>query len=125
MVLGIDPAVLWNKDCAFCRHNAADNRISGQPLEALQTVEAFAGMFEEIDGVTSREEQQLKPFDPTDGQAEILVFDVIEPALIRGVVFEGNSSRDEHLPILGDRKVLVQAPKRGYFASRSYARIRR
>lgn len=27
VVLGIHPSVLWTKDCAFCRHNAADARI--------------------------------------------------------------------------------------------------
>ena len=125
VVLGIDPAVLWEKDCAFCRHNAADARISGQALQALKTAASFTSLFDEIDGMQTRAEQQLKSFDPTDGQAEILVFDVIEPALIGGAVFGTAAMRDHYGPLMGNRQIMVHGPKGGYFASRSYVRIRR
>lgn len=125
VVLAIDPAVLWKKDCAFCRHNAADAKISSQPLAALKMVEALAGMFDEIEGIQTRAEQQLKTFDPTDGQAEVLVFDVIEPASIHGVVFNKATTRDQYRGLLGDRQMLVNGANKGYFASRSYVRIRR
>lgn len=36
-VLILFPSILWEKDCAFCRHNAADGRISCQPLESLKS----------------------------------------------------------------------------------------
>lgn len=76
VVLVLHPAALWTKDCAFCRHNAADARISGQQLPLLKIPQAFIGMFEEIEGHVSREEQKLKTFDPTDVQAEVLVLEV-------------------------------------------------
>jgi len=124
VVLGIHPAVLWTKNCAFCRHNAADGRISTQPVHSLQTIGAFAGMFDEIEGMTTRAEQRLKPYDPTDGQAEILVFDLIEPQLIIGVVFGSEAMRNQHQPLTGERQALVQGTTKGYFAARSYVRMR-
>ena len=45
-------------------------------------------MFEEIDGLPARSEERLKSFDPTDVQAEVLVFDVIEPAYITGALLK-------------------------------------
>lgn len=121
-VLGIEPSVLWTKDCAFCCHNAADARVSCLPPAQLKTPEAFIRMYEEIEGVQSREEQRLKPFDPTDGQAEVLVFDIIEPEFIGGAIFENSAIRDAYLEILGDRQVLVSAKNKGVFASRGYVR---
>lgn len=122
VLLGIDPSVLWLKDCAFCNHNAADARISSQPLAQLKTHEAFVGMFEAIEGEKSREEQRLKPFDPTDGQAEVLVFDVIEPNLIGGAAFENTATRDAYQGLLGGRQIRLDKAGKGFFASRSYVR---
>lgn len=122
VILGIHPAVLWMKDCAYCRHNAADSRISHQQLSGLKTLAAFGGMFDEIDGVPSRMEQNLKAFDPTDVQAEVLVFDVIEPNLIIGAVFDDVAVRDAHKELLGSRQILLQGSNHGYFAARSFAR---
>lgn len=122
VVLAIHPSVLWLKDCAFCRHNAADARISCQPLQQLKTAAAFTGMFDEVEGIQSRQEQRLKTFDPTDGQAEVLVFDVIEPNLIAGAVFENAATRDVYQGILGNRQILVNRAGKGYFAARSYVR---
>lgn len=121
-VLVIHPSVLWVKDCAFCQHNAADARISGEQLAVLKTPQAFAGMFEEIEGVESREAQKLKPCDPTDVQAEILVFDVVEPQYIIGVIFDSSAGRDTYTPHLGGRKTYVHANDKGIYASRGYAR---
>lgn len=121
-ILVLHPAALWNKDCAFCRHNAADARISALPLDALKTPGAFTGMFNEIDGHASREEQKLKTFDPTDVQAEVLIFDPIEPQCIRGVVFEKASVRDNYAAHVGERKSYLHANNKGMFASRGYAR---
>lgn len=121
-VLVLHPAALWTKDCAFCRHNAADARISGLPLAVLKTPQAFNGMFDEIEGHTSREEQKLKAFDPTDVQAEVLVFDVIEPQYIRGAVFEKTAVRDAYAAHLGECKSYLHANNKGMFASRGYVR---
>jgi hypothetical protein len=119
-VLAISPGVVWEKDCAFCRHNAADGRISCQEIDELKTLEAFAGMFEEIEGVESRAEQKLKTYDPTDVQAEVLVFDVIEPEYIGGIQFLDAAGKQKYAATLGDRQVIVG--ERGLFATRNFKR---
>lgn len=121
-VLAIHPSVLWTKDCAYCRHNAADARISCQPLAQLKSSEAFVCMYEEIEGIEARQEQKLKPCDPTDVQAEVLVFDVIEPGLINAVAFESQSALVNYQGIVGDRQVFANGKNKGYFATRSYVR---
>lgn len=122
IVLVIPPAILWLKTCAFCKHNAADGRISRQPLNELMTDTAFRGMFEELESLPTREEQSLKPWDPTDVQAEVLVFDTIEPAFIKGIVFMSAVTRDKFSALISDCKLYVHAKGQGLFASRSYAR---
>jgi hypothetical protein len=121
-IFALDPAILWTKDCAFCCHNAADGRISSQTIGSLKTLEAFKGMYEELDGVPARKEQNLKSFDPTDVQAEVLVFDVIEPQYIGGIAFEKPSVRDTYLPYLRGLTIRIDAKNKGLFASRNYAR---
>jgi hypothetical protein len=121
-VLVIPPLVLWNKDCAFCLHNAADRRVSGRPIDELRTDTAFGAMYDEIEGHESRKDQSLKVYDPTDVQAEVLVFDTIEPPLILAVVFQNASVRDSYAEHLGDRKLKVHGTNKGMFASRGYVR---
>jgi len=121
-VLVIGPQVLWQKRCAYCRHNAADLRISNAPLDYLESYHGFTSLFEEIPGVTARTEQRLRPCDPTDVQAEVLVFESIRPEEIGAVVFESASARDRFAPILGGRSVYVHPSNKGLFASRSYVR---
>ncbi|WP_434706803.1 DUF4433 domain-containing protein [Pseudomonas sp. D4-18] len=122
VILVLHPSILWVKDCAFCKHNAADGRISCCPLPELMTPESLLGMFEEIDGCLPRVEQRLKISDPTDVQAEVLVFDVIEPQYIAGVIYEKALVRDAHAHLLGDRKPYVHSNNKGMFANRKYAR---
>ncbi|GGZ37870.1 DarT ssDNA thymidine ADP-ribosyltransferase family protein [Asticcacaulis endophyticus] len=121
-VLVLRPSVLWTKDCAFCRHNAADARISNLHIDVLKASQAFVGMFEEIEDHSPREDQKLKAFDPTDVQAEVLVFDVVEPQDIIGAVFEKAAVRDTYVAHLGDRKTYIHANNKGMFATRGYFR---
>lgn len=122
VILVLHPSILWVKDCAFCKHNAADGRISCCPVPELMTPESLLAMFEEIDGCLPRAEQRLKISDPTDVQAEVLVFDVIEPQYIVGVIYEKALVRDAHAHLLGDRKPYLHSNNKGMFASRKYAR---
>lgn len=123
-VLVLKRSILWQKECAFCRHNAADARISRQPLEALTTELAFKGMFEEVDGCASREQQKLKAYDPTDVQAEVMVFDVIEPTYIRGIVFNSKDAKEDYLHLLtSEQKAWVHSKSKGLFGTRSYSRL--
>ncbi|HHY6303673.1 TPA: DarT ssDNA thymidine ADP-ribosyltransferase family protein [Salmonella enterica] len=122
VVLGIHPSILWRNDCAYCCHSAADARISVQSLAQLKTLEAFEGMFAEIDGLESRQEQRLSNFDPTDGQAEVLSFGIIEPQFIFAVIFNNELTKNSYQHVLGNRQILVNRSGSGYFASRSYVR---
>jgi hypothetical protein len=123
-VLVLKRSVLWQKECAFCHHNAADARISQQPLGALTTEAAFRGMFDEIVGCSPRSEQRLKPYDPTDVQAEVMVFDIIEPASIRGIVFNSKAVKESCLNLLNeDQKAWVHQKNKGLFGTRSYSRL--
>lgn len=122
VVLGIKPSILWTKDCAFCRHNAADARIISTPLKDLRSYESLTGMFSEIEGYDSREVQKLLTFDPTDEQAEVLVFDVIEPEFFLGAAFNRNRAKMKYEHLFGDKKIILNDTNNGLFGSRSYKR---
>jgi hypothetical protein len=112
VVLVLDPSIILDKSCAFCRHNAADGRISNLQLSELKTIDAFKGVYDPIEGLESREEQKLKACDPTDVQAEILVFDVIVPKYIAGAVFDKALFGTILYPILGRRRRMSTQPKK-------------
>lgn len=122
VVLILHPSILWEKSCAFCYHNAADARISGQPLTQHQNHQAFLKMFDEIDTIPSREDQRLQPYDTTDVQAEVLVFGIIEPEYIIGAAFDKEKTKIANENLLPHRQICLQAPGEGMFASRSYIR---
>ncbi len=107
VVLAINPHVLWKLDCGFCRHNAADSRISRQPEAELKTAEAFRGMFDEIEGHDKRADQRLEKYDPTDVQAEVLIFDVVPPSDIYAVVCQTKETKEAYSNLVGARDILV------------------
>ncbi|WP_318388229.1 DarT ssDNA thymidine ADP-ribosyltransferase family protein [Enterobacter sp.] len=118
VVLGIQPSVMSDKNCAFCRRNAATREISGQPLEILQTPAALEGMFEEIDGFSTRQAQGLRPNHTTDVQAEVLVFDTIEPRYIIGAVFNKQDVKTRYEGFLEGKQSHLQGINSGYFNRR-------
>jgi hypothetical protein len=105
VVLVIHPSVLWESKCAFCKHNAADGRISCLPVEHIDDHNALTEMFKEREGKRTREQQKLKPCDPTDPQAEILTFDVVTPKKILGVVFRDKATKQAYAEIYPDLKM--------------------
>ena len=111
VVLGINASVLWTKNCAFCQRNAASGLMAQQPLVTLRSLAAFQGMYDEIEDLNSRQDQRLRAYDPTDPQAEVLVFDRIEPNLILGVAFTTQALRDNNAGLCGNRELLVQDRK--------------
>lgn len=121
-VLVLHPSILWLKDCAFCRYNAADARISSQNIAGLKTLQAFQGMYLPDADLQSRDEQGLKDYDPTDVQAEVLVFDVIEPNLIVGVAFDDVTVKNKYNDVLGEKQTKVFAKSKKLFAHRTYDR---
>jgi len=110
VIIGIKTKVLWKKDVAFCFDNAASSDIITLPLEVLKGSEAFLKMFEEYDNKPSRHAMGLPDCYPTNPQAEVLVFDTIDPKDIFGLVFETQERKDEYkkrfpdLQMLGNKK---------------------
>ncbi|WP_261134876.1 DUF4433 domain-containing protein [Bacillus sp. Marseille-Q3570] len=100
VVLGIKKEVLWKKDCAFCKENAASSNVLGIPLELRKGVGAFNGLYDEYPGKPSRSTLDIDPALPTHPQAEILVFDVIEPENIWGVAFENLYEKNKYSSLL-------------------------
>jgi hypothetical protein len=117
-VLVIDPAVLWENRCGFCQRNAADHRMRTRPTGDLTSAAAFNSMFEEIEGLPMRKQQGLLDCDPTDPQAEVLVFGTIEPHRIKGIAFDNLQAADTCSPLKGDRFWQVFPKGEGPFASR-------
>lgn len=122
VILAVHPKVLWEKKVLFCKHNAADARVSGQAAEALAHPDAFAGMFTEIENIKSRAEQSLRSFDPTDVQAEVLVMEPIEPDHIHAAAFDDQVTQTQFAGILGARQNIFVKPNKGLFADRTYRR---
>jgi hypothetical protein len=122
VVLLIDPAILWKKNCGFCQRNASDHRVRTLPLPSLMNASAFRGMFDPVEDLPTRQEQKLMDFDPTDPQAEVLVFETIEPQFIEGVAFDSHEVQAVCAHFVGDRRCAVFDRDTGPFASRGYAR---
>ncbi|SAL77396.1 DarT ssDNA thymidine ADP-ribosyltransferase family protein [Caballeronia telluris] len=122
VVLLIDPAILWMKSCGFCQRNASDHRVRALPLPGLMDASAFRSMFDPVDDLPTRQEQKLMDFDPTDPQAEVLVFDTIEPRFIEGIAFDSQEVQTACAHLVGDRRCAVFDRNTGPFASRGYAR---
>jgi len=121
-VLSLDPAILWESEVAFCAHNAADRRISKQDRKTLGSAKTFGGLFVNGDVQTTRADQGLAPYDPTDVQAEVLVFEDIPPSAIIGAVFSDPASLTQSQSVLGDREAIVHADRTGLFGLRTVAR---
>jgi hypothetical protein len=118
-VLKVKSEVLWKADCGFCRHNAADAKVTALPLDMRKTPAAFNGLFEEIEGLRSRSEAKLKQYDPTDPQAEVLVFDAIGPEDVLEVIFESTGDRDKYAAVTVNFQTKVIP---NYFSARWYVR---
>jgi ssDNA thymidine ADP-ribosyltransferase, DarT len=132
-VLVYHPSLLSQYKIAFNRNNAADKRMSRMSRDERMSLEAFDAMFLPADDLPSREANYLLPSDPTDVQAELLVFDVIpSPLYLTGLVFSDADSLDacaadigprliEH-PVLGPRRLSIHSEGKGFFGTRTYAR---
>lgn len=123
-VVVIRKKVLWELDCLFCWHNAADSRISRIPDQQLGSIDAFRNMYRGMGGLESRSDQKLKTFDPTDEQAEILIKDHIPPEYIYSVVFADKPSQARFVDLMtqNQKKSVLHSKSKGFFASRSYVR---
>lgn len=121
-VIAISKRVLWELDCLFCKHNAADIRISTAPDSDLSSPAALRGLYQEHPNMEDRNSQKLRCYDPTDVQAEILIKEHIPSKYIVGVVFPDTPSRERFAHLTSKRKVVEHAKNKGFFAARSYVR---
>lgn len=81
VILGIDPSILWAKNCAFYPTNAASNNIRFKDLELMKGCEAFNDLFaDEVFGI--QRDVNLPTEYTTDVQAEVMIFEKIEPEYI-------------------------------------------
>lgn len=123
VVLLLNVSVLWTHDLAFYPCNAADRRASKLDRSTLDTNDAFDALFEEtLDGHTTRTLQKLYPYDPTDVQAEVLIFENIPSSLVKGAVFSDNADLLQWRSELPDRSLLVNSDRTGMFGLRDIAR---
>lgn len=120
VVLIVRPQVLWDKKNAFCSFNAADNRVRHRALSELSSPAAFEQMFDERDDGNSRLVQGLRSFEPTDVQAEVLVFDCVEPRLIAEIIFDDERVMKKYKNCVGDKVARMQRKNSGMFSSREY-----
>lgn len=86
VVVAFKSEILWLKDCAFCHENAASNNVTAIPIQLRKGVAAFNRMFDPVAGKPDRATLKLPDDCPTNPQAEVLVFDTLEPQYIRGVI---------------------------------------
>ena len=96
VVIALSPSILWEYECAFCKYNAADSRISKLPKDYLNSIKSLKEMFAENNedkGV--RTANRLKEFDPTDPQAEVLVFSNIPIEKIISINFYDKKLQSE------------------------------
>ncbi len=114
-VLLISTRVLWQLDCAFYCHNAADSRMISQSREQMKSAQSLTEMFGSGEG----REAHLRPCDPTDAQAEIMVYETIDPKYIEAVAFETKEARSRHKNVLGGLSSFYAGPNRGLFAART------
>lgn len=121
-VLILDPEVLSTRNVAFCRNNAADRRMRSLSLAERMTANAFSSMFASADDLPARESDRLQLYDPTDVQAEVLVFDRLPPGRIKSAAFMNTRTLRRYSEYLGDRPLSVHADRTGLFGLRSHAR---
>lgn len=109
IVLGIKKDILWEKDCAFCTENAASNNITQTTLQSRKGIHAFTSLFAEIPNKPTRRSLNLPPTVPTNPQAEVLVFDRVEPEHIFTVAFENSYTMEKYKHLIhGNINVEVQ-----------------
>lgn len=105
IVLGLDAAILYEKNCLFCFTNAASKAITSLSNEDLKGIEALKKLFIRHNDI----EYDLPINFPTDIQAEVLVQDIIEPEYIKFIHTDNKLIADEGIKF-----------DKTYFDSRDY-----
>lgn len=114
-ILAIDPSIIWQEEVAFCPYNAADRRIS---LREIGSLNGYAALKEMIGSDRRRD---LMPYEPVDEQAEILVFNVVNPNQIMGVFFLEDDTRAKLDHVCCSVASFSAFESQAVFATRSHA----
>jgi len=118
-VLILSSSILWEKECGFFKYNAADSRMRRLPRASTMTAQALKDMFVELD---MPREHWLSPYDPSDPQAEVMVYDCIEPTFIEAVAFETEEATDSWTHVLGGTDTICAGRGKGLFGPRAQVR---
>lgn len=113
-VLAIKANVIWEKDCAFCRQNAAKAEVTNIPLHLRKTLPALHAMFDDFPGV-SRATLSVPENFPTHPQAEILVFEPIAPQDIIAIIFDEAAVQRQYSAMNLQQRILYNP---SYFSAR-------
>lgn len=109
VLLELDPSILWTKDCAFYPTNAASNNVRFNDLALMKGREAFSALFlDEVFGI--QRDANLPAKYTTDVQAEVLVFEKIDPEYIVNT-FHPNRESAQHF------KNLYPQTNQSYYAN--------
>lgn len=100
-VLTIDRNSSVAKRCAFYTTNAAHASMSSLNPIHLTSAASFEAMFKESE---ERENELLEKWDTTDVQAEVLVFDKIEPNLIKNIYFYDDATKNKYIEVCNGLK---------------------
>jgi hypothetical protein len=82
VVLEIRPDILWTHNCTFYPTNAASSEMTDLDDDDVCGLAGLEALF-----VKENRRDALREQEPTDVQAEVLVFDPIPLSMIRSVVF--------------------------------------
>lgn len=118
-VLLLSVSILWEKECAFFKYNAADARMRGLSREHSATALALREMFENS---SAPRPPWLRPYDPVDPQAEVMAYEAIEPDLIETVAFETKDAAEKWKSVLGGVDTIYAGRGKGLFGSRAQIR---
>lgn len=109
-VIGFDRKILWEKECAFCRDNAASNTMTSIDINIRKTKESFCNLFDEYPGQEKRSVLGIDDNMTTNPQAEVLVFDILSTDNIIGVVFNNQLTKSKYEKYLsGNIEVVVNS----------------
>ena len=86
VILILEPSLLWELDCAFCRENAASGAVSSIPLVDRKQAQSLREMFMDF-GNTRRADLGIPDDYPTHRQAEVLVCESIPSQYIKAASF--------------------------------------
>jgi hypothetical protein len=119
VVLILSPKILWEKECGFYKYNAADSRMRNSPREVASSSKTFREMFGTAD---VDREHWLSAYDPTDPQAEVMVYEKISHSLIEAVAFETRATAEKWAHVLGGIETVHARQGKEFFGSRAQVR---